>query len=566
MKRPLLITTLIILGGLLLSILVLIAMDPICDRMQTNGVRRLCGEHVEKVAQDLESTLALVSDFARKLPQDEELTAERFEELAKRLLTHPRINTVEWAPIVQPNERDEIESKIAARMGRKIEVMTYREGYTIRVPNSEVCHPALFVEPRNEKTDERIGYQRGRWAAYSFSLREPGQSFTTIPHLWYSDDPPRVAVFATSSNAEETQPRGTVFVTLNEAFSATSCDREQSTVKVVDLTTPDYSMGENVGDRELFQVESTNAKYVARQQLGGRLYEFEAKTKSDYILRPIWLPWSCFFLTNLVACVLSLALHQRESKTLKQHNGLLQKEIERRVAVEGHLLSTLDFREQERELVAHDIHDGFVQDVIGAQMFIESALADVDVANHPVREKLGTVANLLGQAIGEARRTIDYLKPKVVDEVGLVEALEVASDEDERNYGFRTRLHLCPEIPRLPVLAERIVFRIAREALCNVRQHSGVMDADLNLTLDGDMLRLEVADLGAGFDPDRIDADRFGLTGMRQRAEVLNGEMRVHTSEFGTKIEVEIPADQAETQELALPDNRSLLLESSRAV
>jgi len=247
---------------------------------------------------------------------------------------------------------------------------------------------------------------------------------------------------------------------------------------------------------------------------------------------------------------------QRGRIELMQRNQDLEVEIERRVALQKHLQATIDFREHERELIAHEIHDGFVQDIIGAQMFAESSLSQTD-QDSPVRQKTKAIAELLQNAITEARKTIDYLKPRVVDEVGLVAALHGSIEYDIENYNFHTELHCEDGLPRFPILVERMLYRIIRESVSNSRQHSGCNEATVRLFVDTEHIVAEISDDGFGFDQKRVRSDSFGLPGIRQRIEMLNGRMELESSRHGTKVLVEVPRN---FEPPTMPPNGSLSL------
>ena len=249
-----------------------------------------------------------------------------------------------------------------------------------------------------------------------------------------------------------------------------------------------------------------------------------------------------FLACNALACLIGVTWLQRGRAELVERNRELEREIARRRAMEKHLQATIDFREHKRELIAHEIHDGFVQDVIGAQMFAEAATAQAD-PDSPVQKHAEAISELLGNSINEARKTIDYLKPRVVDEVGLVAALRDSLDHDHKNYDFHTDFRCDDTLPRFPILIERMLYRIIREAISNARQHSGCDRATVSLSADAERIVAEVVDEGVGFDEDSVRSDSFGLPGIRQRVEMLNGQFMLNSSEFGTKIVVEIPSD-----------------------
>jgi len=202
----------------------------------------------------------------------------------------------------------------------------------------------------------------------------------------------------------------------------------------------------------------------------------------------------------------------------------------------------LDLQERERQLVAGEIHDGFVQYVVGAHMRLEAAVGRLGQSDPPARKWLEAAAVLMQQAISEARRMIVDLRPMILDERGIVSAIEhlVSDDRFCENVAVEFS-HALPPL-RLDPMLEGTLFRIVQEALNNVRVHSGSRRAAVRLTqLQGD-LQLEIQDWGTGFDLVGVSPDRFGIQGIQQRARLFGGAANFVTQPGqGTLVQVKLP-------------------------
>ncbi|HEX9369914.1 MAG TPA: ATP-binding protein, partial [Roseiflexaceae bacterium] len=133
------------------------------------------------------------------------------------------------------------------------------------------------------------------------------------------------------------------------------------------------------------------------------------------------------------------------------------------------------------------------------------------------------------------------------------QALPAALEELGRRFAAETGSAVTTSLaltgPRLPARIEEALYRIAQEALVNVRRHAQAAAVQLDLRLAGDHVRLTIADDGRGFDADqpadpaaRAHGHGFGLIGMRERARLLNGTMQICSSSgAGTRVEVAIP-------------------------
>ncbi len=200
------------------------------------------------------------------------------------------------------------------------------------------------------------------------------------------------------------------------------------------------------------------------------------------------------------------------------------------------LRKLLDLQDQERKLIAYDIHDGLVQDLIGAQMLIEAFLTDQQDAN------MQQAGSLLRAAIDESRRLINDLRPLVIDEHGVVNTIEFLRAEEERRGGLSVQFFHHVSFDRLPPLLEGAVYRIVQECLTNARRHSGSAEVEVWLHEDSGSLRLIVRDYGCGFDPAKVPDDRFGLESISKRTQIFGGTSKIesHLGE-GTTVRVEIP-------------------------
>lgn len=216
---------------------------------------------------------------------------------------------------------------------------------------------------------------------------------------------------------------------------------------------------------------------------------------------------------------------------------------EEQIAREQELLrKLLDLHERERKLLSHEIHDGFVQEVFGAKMLLESALADLARRSVSLPRELETSRELLSRAVAEARRMMGELRPMIVDERGIVEAINYLLSEEGTGADLNIEFRHNVKFDRLDTILEGTLFRIAQEALTNVNRHSQAETVEISLTEQGGAIRLEIRDDGVGFEAGDVPADRFGLRGIRERARLFGGRACIEsTPGKGTCVEVEMP-------------------------
>ncbi|MDG2207736.1 MAG: PAS domain-containing protein [Pirellulales bacterium] len=213
------------------------------------------------------------------------------------------------------------------------------------------------------------------------------------------------------------------------------------------------------------------------------------------------------------------------------------------------LRQMIELQEKERLLVAHDIHDGFVQDVVAAKMLFESFLVQhqgnaksIDRDNTEFNKTANTITNSLSTAITEARRLISHLRPLIIDEEGIIEAIRYLISE--KRYAESLKITFVPQLaqPRFDPLLEGNIYRILQEALNNVDRHSEAGSVAISLKSTADEIHLSITDDGCGFDPSQAAPDRFGLRGMRERARLFGGALTIDSRpERGTRIDVKLP-------------------------
>jgi PAS domain S-box-containing protein len=222
---------------------------------------------------------------------------------------------------------------------------------------------------------------------------------------------------------------------------------------------------------------------------------------------------------------------------------ILEREsAEAALRTEQTLLRRLLFRQEaERKLLAYEIHDGPVQYVTAALMHLESAHDAIIGAPPVVYESFDTALGLLRDTIQEARRMINGLQPMVLDESGLVPAIECLINDHFDSQVVHFEHHMRSE--RLTPLLEGVLFRICQEAITNATKYSQSPAVQVRLRQDHAWVRLEVIDQGIGFDPDQPNlSNSFGLRGIRERARLLGGHAMIDSAlGHGTRVAVELP-------------------------
>lgn len=229
-------------------------------------------------------------------------------------------------------------------------------------------------------------------------------------------------------------------------------------------------------------------------------------------------------------------LKQRQAEVQSAHADLL-----RLVAAKDRV------QEEERQRIARDLHDDLQQTLTAIKLDVGAVAGTLRADPEAASSMLAKVGELAAGAIRSTRRIVNDLQPQVLEDLGLVPALEALADQFNRRTGVSCRLDVLDAsgaaLPESSLIATSL-YRIAQEALNNVVKHAraGAVHMQLATTPEGD-LQLRVTDNGKGMSvADRKKAQSFGLLGMQERVRALGGSLRIDSRVgAGTAIEVVVP-------------------------
>jgi signal transduction histidine kinase len=200
-------------------------------------------------------------------------------------------------------------------------------------------------------------------------------------------------------------------------------------------------------------------------------------------------------------------------------------------------------REQEKSRIARELHDELGQSLTALKMDLNWMAEHLPAGQTALAGKIETMQQMLGSTVAATRRISADLRPLMLDDLGLLPALEWLVQNFTERSGIDCELNLTSANLDLPEPYATAVFRILQESLTNVARHAQASMVEATLSRAGERITLVVQDNGRGFsssDPRRPNS--FGLLGMRERAYLLGGEARVESSPGqGTRVEVSIP-------------------------
>ncbi|MGD0382216.1 MAG: PAS domain S-box protein [Thermoguttaceae bacterium] len=202
----------------------------------------------------------------------------------------------------------------------------------------------------------------------------------------------------------------------------------------------------------------------------------------------------------------------------------------------------IDLHERDRQITAYEIHDGIAQQVTASLLHLEAFRRLRESDAKTAEKSLETTLDLISQSVDEARRLISGLRPLILDEYGIVEAIDYLVCENRERSGKQIDFRHDVRFKRLAPPLESAAFRIVQESLSNACRHSRSPIIIVELVQRDDRLHIKVRDQGVGFDPNAVEESRFGLRSIRERARLLGGRAEILSAPgSGTSITVELP-------------------------
>lgn len=257
-------------------------------------------------------------------------------------------------------------------------------------------------------------------------------------------------------------------------------------------------------------------------------------------------------IASLMLLVLSIAQRQNQHELLEKIRQLLtakNQRLEREVAARTEELTNLatyltDVRETEKRHLARELHDELGALLTAAKLdadWIERSLPPETQALFS--QRLSRLRQNLVSGITLKRRLINDLRPALLHDLGLVEAIRAQVEEFRIVDKIEVVLDLPETEPELTEAVSLSLFRIVQEAFTNIRKYAQAHRVSVSLRTGGTGIELTIEDDGVGFDPDLSRSVRHGLAGIKHRVFTHGGRLDIQTAPgAGVKLHVSLPA------------------------
>ena len=237
----------------------------------------------------------------------------------------------------------------------------------------------------------------------------------------------------------------------------------------------------------------------------------------------------------------SLRISQETSSKLLAKSREMQEEM---TTLTRQLLSA---QEEERKRISRELHDVIAQTLTGINVKLAALKVEAASDNKNLEKKIMSTQRLVERSVDIVHRFARELRPSVLDDLGLIPALQSYLKQYTEDTGIRVSLKAFAGIEKSSGAERTALYRIAQEALTNVARHSGASHADVIIHEKEGVTTMEIKDDGKGFEVDGANraknSIRLGLLGMRERIEMVGGTFCVVSAPGKhTTVRVELPS------------------------
>ena len=329
------------------------------------------------------------------------------------------------------------------------------------------------------------------------------------------------------------------------AFTARQVDTRAAFIRALDSSPPDLILS----DFALPAFDGYSALIIAQAKcpdvpfifVTGTLGEEVAietlkKGATDYVLKQ-----------RLNRLVPSVGRALREARVLAERRQAEVQLRDSREQLRALSVYLQHVREEEQIRIAREVHDELGQQLTGLKLQLTWLSGRLPKKQKALHEKARSMAGCIDETIQAVRRIATELRPGLLDAAGLLAAIEWQAHEFEKQTGIRCRIRSSVKETLWNQDLNTVFFRIFQETLTNVIRHANATRVEVRLYESGNFLVLEVKDNGRGISEVEIrNTKSIGLIGMRERAALLGGEVRLRGKPGnGTEVSVRVPLPEA---------------------
>lgn len=246
----------------------------------------------------------------------------------------------------------------------------------------------------------------------------------------------------------------------------------------------------------------------------------------------------------------SIAKDQKWTRDLERRVHERTRELEESKAARGELLRKfITAQEEERKRIARELHDDTSQSLTILVMALDRAMAAPSQNPGDREERMSHTKALAIKSLEGVHRMIFDLRPALLDDLGLIDALRWYAEDRLKTLGTEVFVEVAGEEKRLPSQVETAVFRASQEAITNIAKHAQARKVFIGVEFGSNHLVVKIEDNGMGFEilpsPDSNGTRGLGLLGMKERISLIGGELHIDTRPgSGARIYMKVPYDE----------------------
>lgn len=271
---------------------------------------------------------------------------------------------------------------------------------------------------------------------------------------------------------------------------------------------------------------------AARLAQGEHMIQERSFKRKDESMVPVEISASLMKDGSFMAIVRDISERRRTQEQVKKSNNELK-------LLTAHLLSV---REEERKRIGREIHDELGQQMTAIKMDVAWIDKKIPAEETQLKTKLTNIIELLDGSNAAVRRIISELRPGALDEFGLMNALEWHGKQFTSSSNVPVIIKSSQEQIRVPEIIATCIYRLYQEALTNVARYANATQIIVIINFGKKNIEVIIEDNGTGFNPEKISRKSFGILGMKERVQSLNGVFKITSEkEKGTVIQVSLP-------------------------
>jgi PAS domain S-box-containing protein len=256
--------------------------------------------------------------------------------------------------------------------------------------------------------------------------------------------------------------------------------------------------------------------------------------EEHYALNDRW------FLNLIYPSADGLSIYLQDVTDRKKAEELLNQSYKEIKELSAHLV---DVREDERIAIARELHDELGQQLTALKMDISWLGKKINETDEDLKNKIKEINSLIDHSVNTIRRISSELRPSILDDLGIVAAMEWQIQEYQKKSGIIVQFNVSGNADEVKGNIATGLYRILQEALTNTLRHAKAKKISVKLEQNSDKINLTIEDDGIGFNANEIKLNKtLGLLGMKERILMMEGEFKIRSKEReGTTIHASIP-------------------------